>query len=144
VDPEVSRLSADVAGSGAQELAVTLAENLEVEAEALLGADASLLPEVDSGDRLTEMLHRVDDAIATGETTVEHYTFDSLHLVPIVAVGHQASLRLGLEARGTVEEITYAADETVASRSTAPFALTFVMSQPTGDRWLIVATRRLR
>jgi hypothetical protein len=141
VDPEVSRYSADLAGAGAQDLAVTLAENLEVEAEALRGADGSLLPEVDFGDRLREMQRRVDAAVATGEATVERYTFDSLHLVPLVVVDGQGSLSLGLQARGSLEEITYAADETVSGRTTSPFALTFVLSRSAGGRWMIADTR---
>jgi hypothetical protein len=141
VDDEMSRLSDDVEGPRAQELALTLAENLEVEAEALLGADGGLLPAVDHGERLREMQRRVDEAVTTGETTVERYTFDSLHLVPIFAARGQAALSLGFEARGSVERITYGVDETEVGRSTSPFAFTFVLSQPTGGRWLIVDTR---
>jgi hypothetical protein len=141
VDPEVSRYSADLAGAGAQDLAVMLAENLEVEAEALRGADGSLLPEVDFGDRLREMQRRVDAAVATGETTVDRYTFDSLHLIPLVVVDGQGSLSLGLQARGSLEEITYAADETVAGRATSPFALMFVLSRSAEGRWMIADTR---
>jgi Na+-translocating ferredoxin:NAD+ oxidoreductase RnfD subunit len=141
VDPEVSRYSADLAGTGAQDLAVTLAENLEVEAEALRGADGSLLPEVDFGDRLREMQRRVDAAVATGETTVERYTFESLHLVPLVVVDGQGSLSLGLQARGSVEAITYAADETVSGRTRSPFAFTFVLSRSAAGRWMIADTR---
>jgi Na+-translocating ferredoxin:NAD+ oxidoreductase RnfD subunit len=143
VDPEVSRYSADLAGGGAQDLAVMLAENLEVEAEALRGADGSLLPEVDFADRLREMQRRVDAAVATGETTVDRYTFESLHLIPLVVADGQGSLSLGLQARGSLEEITYAADETVTGRTTSPFALTFVLSRSAEGRWMIADTRPL-
>jgi hypothetical protein len=43
-----------------------------------------------------------------------------------------------LEARGTVEEIAYGVDGHERSRTTSPFATTFVMSRPTGERWLSV------
>ncbi len=144
VDPDVAELSAGLPGGGAQDLAVTLAENLEVEAEALRGADASLLPAVDDGARLEEMQRRIDAALSTGRTTVPHYRFDSLRLAPLVPPPRgQSGLSLGLEARGTVEGVVYGVDGTESSRETRPFALTFVVSRPTGGRWLIVAVRPL-
>jgi hypothetical protein len=39
-----------------------------------------------------------------------------------------------------VDEITYDADGNESGRTTSAFALTFVLSQPTGGRWLIVGT----
>lgn len=84
VDADVTELSSDLEGPGAQELAVTLAENLEIEAEALLGGDRGLLTAVDYGDRLSEMQRVIDDAVSTGDTIVAHYTFDSLHLSRVV------------------------------------------------------------
>jgi hypothetical protein len=142
VDAAVTRLS-DLAGPGAQELAVTLAENLEVEAQALLGADASLLASVDFGKRFRQMQRRVEDSISTGRRTVDHYTFDSLHLVALLTIRGQGGLRLGFEARGSLEEIAYDASGNETERTTSPFALTFVVSQPTGGRWLIVDTQPL-
>ena len=56
----------------------------------------------------------------------------------------QAGLSLGIDARGTLEEITYDASGNQAKRVASPFALTFVLSRPTGSRWLIVATLPLR
>jgi hypothetical protein len=143
VDPDFAALSDELTGDGAQGLAVTLAENLEIEAEALRGADRTLLSAVDDGARLREMRGRIDDAVASGESTVARYRFDSLHLVPIVASGEQRGLSLGFEARGTVEEVTYNASGEETGRTSEPFAITFVMSRPTGDRWLIVETRPL-
>ncbi len=140
VDADVAELSSNLAGSGAQDLAVTLAENLETETQALLGADKSLLAAVDYGNRLTEMRRRIDVAVSTGETAVAHYVFTSLRLSSVVPLEGQRGLSLRFEARGTMEEITYDADGNQAKRATSPFALTFVLSQPTGDRWLIVST----
>jgi hypothetical protein len=144
VDAEIAELSTDLSGAEAQDLAVALAENLEIEAQALMRSDAELLAAADHGARLDEMQRRIDDANAMGETLVERYAFDSLNLAPVAApAGHQVSLRLGFEARGTVEIVTYDAVGEPMSRSTSTFALTFVLSRPTGDRWLIVGTRRL-
>jgi hypothetical protein len=138
VDADVTALNSDLAGPGAQDLAVTLAENLEIETEALLRADQSLLTAVDSGDRLSEMQRRIDEAVSTGKTVVAHYTFDSLHLSLVFAYGSQGGAGLGLEARGTLEEVAYDAEGNESDRTTSPCALTFVFRQAAGDRWLIV------
>jgi hypothetical protein len=137
VDDEVAELSRDLAGPGAQELAVTLAENLEVEAQAIRGGEKSLLSSVDHGARLSQMQRRIDEVVATGERTVARYAFDSLHLVLVPSEG-QSGLSVGLQARGTVEEVTYGLDDQEDGRTTSPFAVTFVLSRPTGERWLIV------
>src|SRR4029079_6173248 len=50
----------------AQGILVTLAENLELENQALLRRDPTILTAVDHGDRLTEMQVRLQQAIATG------------------------------------------------------------------------------
>lgn len=139
VDAEVSAANADLAGAGAREVAMSLAEDLEIEMRALLGVDMEMLRAADSGARLLELESRIDEAVSTGATTVRHYTFDSLHLAGVVLSEAQAGLSIGVDARGTVEEITYADGDQV-ERTTSPFALTFVLSKPTGTRWLIVET----
>jgi hypothetical protein len=60
----------------------------------------------------------------------------------VSAIG-QSSLSLGLDARGMVERVTFDAGGNEIDRSLEPFATTFVLSQPTGSRWLIVQTRPL-
>lgn len=140
IDDEVPAWNSDLAGPGAQDLAVTLAENLEIENQALLRADKALLTAVDHGDRLNEMQQRVDDAISTGRTVLAHHTFDSLHLSAILPFGSQGGLTMGLQANGTLEEVTYDASGNQSARATSHFSLTFVMRQVTGERWLIVAT----
>jgi hypothetical protein len=139
VDRDVAALSEELAGGGAQDLAVTLAENLETETQALLAADEPLLTAVDYGDRLAEMRGQLDAAVASGTTTVRHYTFEELHLVPIVAPGDQRGLSVGFEARGTVETVTYEGREET-DRSNEPFATTFMLSRPTAARWLTMGT----
>ena len=55
---------------GAQELVLTLAENLELENQALLRADETILTAVDHGDRLDgDAGSAPDDAAATGTTS---------------------------------------------------------------------------
>lgn len=136
VDPEVVDRG-DLTRSDAQAIALTLAENLEVEARALRGGEKSLLSMVDDGQRQTTLERRVDDVIETGRAVVPHYTFDHLHVVLVQPEG-QAGLSLGFQARGTVEEVTYGVDGTERSRTSSPFSKTFVLSRPTGDRWLLV------
>ena len=142
VDADVAGLSG-LAGSDAQDVGVTLAENLETETQALLEADKELLSAVDYGDRLIEMQRRFDNAIAAGTTDVDVYAFDSLHIGSVIRAPGQGALSLGVEARGTVEDITYDADGNRIERTTSPFAITFVLAMPTGDRWLIAETRPL-
>ena len=144
VDADVTKVSSDLAGPGAREVAVNLAEDLETETQALLTADKDLLSAVAFGDRLSEMQQRFHEAVSTGETVVNNYLFDSLRIASVIRSSGQGALRLGVEARGTLEEITYDIDGNQTERATSQFALTFVLSQPTGGRWLIVATRPLQ
>jgi hypothetical protein len=130
----------DLSQADAQAIAVTLAENLEVEAESLRRGEKSLLPSVDDGQRLTTLQGRVDDVIETGRAVVPLYVFDALHVVLVHSEG-QSGLSLGFEARGTVEEVAYGVDGSERSRTTSPFAGTFVLSRPTGARWLLVDTQ---
>src|SRR6185369_14176124 len=65
VDQDVTDWNHEIAGPGAQAIALTLAENLELENQALLRGDASILTAVDHGDRLKEMQARLADAKAS-------------------------------------------------------------------------------
>lgn len=138
VDPEVGSLNLELNPSQVDLLAVTLAENLEIESQALRSADPSLLRSVDHGARLLAL----EDAIESGEVrkqrAVPSYRFDSLHLGVVWANGIQGGASLGFEATGTVIEAIYDLDGTELSKGSAPFAATFVVSQPTGERWMIV------
>jgi hypothetical protein len=139
VHPDVTDRG-DLSRVDAQAVAVTLAENLEVEAQALRRGEKSLLPSVDDGERLTALQGRVDDVIETGRAVVPHYAFDALHVVLVHSAG-QSGLSLGFEAIGTVEEVAYGVDGSELSRTTSPFARTFVLSRPTSARWLLVDTQ---
>jgi hypothetical protein len=139
VDFEVTERG-DLSQADAQEVAVTLAENLEIEAQALRRGERSLLGSVDDGDRLIELQHRVDRVIGTGRAAVPHYAFDEIQVVLVHSKG-QSGLSLGLQSKGTVETVTYGVDGQERSRETSPFAITFVLSRPTGDRWLTVDTQ---
>ena len=139
VDFEVTERG-DLSQADAQAVAVTLAENLEVEGQALRGGERSLLGSVDDGDRLVELQERVDRVIETGRAVVPHYTFEAIQVVLVHSKG-QSGLSLGLQSSGTVETVTYGVDGQERSRETSPFAITFVLSRPTGARWLTVDTR---
>ncbi len=118
---------------------LALAENLELEHQALRRGDADLLEAVDHGDRLDELRQRVEDAAEGGTTIAEQYTIDDVHVTLVVPFGEQTGLSLGLESRGTVTTETYDGDGNLVSRSSAPFATSFVMGRPTGGRWMNVA-----
>jgi hypothetical protein len=139
ITADVEAWDETIAGPIAQDLLVTLADNLELENQALLREDGSLLTAVDHGDRLREMQGRLHDAQVSGQTVITHYRFDAVHVVLIAPFGVQTGGSIGLESRGTVTEETYDARGTLLDRQTSPYALTFAIRRPTGDRWLIVA-----
>ncbi len=141
VDPHVAGLSASLASpAGAQELAATLAFNLEVEQEALRTRDASLLPAVDHGDRLSS-LRKVIDGIRPGDPlVVPTYEFHSLHLIVVFPGGPQTGANAGLVATATETDITYTADGTERSRAQRPVELTFAMRRVVSNHWLITTT----
>ena len=136
IDPEVTDRG-DLSQADAQAIALTLAENLEVEAQALRRGEKSLLSGVDDGQRQTTMERRVDDVIETGRAIVPHYSFEDLHVVLVQPEG-QAGLSLGFRARGSVVAVTYGVDGNEQGRMVSPFSRTFVLSRPTGARWLLV------
>ena len=118
---------------------VTLAQNLEIENQALLRADPSLLTAVDHGERLKEMQARLSDASTSGRTVVSHYRFDAVHVVLIVPFGVQTGASLGYQSQGTVTEETYDASGALQSSQTSRFSVTFAVRRATGGRWLNVA-----
>ena len=128
-----------MAGPAGQQLVVTLAENLEVENQALLRKDSALLAAVDHGDRLIELQDRLRQAIASSTTTIARYRFDAISMSLLVPFGRQDGLSMGLDATGTVTEETRDASGTVVSSTTRPFANVFALRRATGARWLLVA-----
>jgi hypothetical protein len=139
VSQDVTDFDPALAGPGAQQVLMTLAENLELENQALLRADGSILTAVDHGDRLKEMQGRLHDAMASGRTVVAHYRFDAVHVTLIVPFGVQTGMSLGFDSRGSVTQETYDAAGAIQARQTSPFALTFAVRRATGGRWLNVA-----
>jgi Na+-translocating ferredoxin:NAD+ oxidoreductase RnfD subunit len=123
----------------AQGILVTLAENLELENQALLRRDPGILAAVDHGDRLTEMEGRLREATTSGRTVASHYQFDSVRVVVIAPFGVQTGGSIGFESRGTVTRETYDASGALLERTTSPFARTFAVRRALGDRWLTVA-----
>ena len=122
VDQDVVDWNHEITGEGAQEIVLALAENLELERQALRDGDAGLLEAVDHGDRLEEMRRRVDGSAAGGARVVERYQIEGVDITLVVPFGRQAGLSLGLESRGTVTTETYDADGELRSRSSTPFA----------------------
>jgi Na+-translocating ferredoxin:NAD+ oxidoreductase RnfD subunit len=138
VAQDVADWDQSIAGPGAQAILVTLAENLELENQALLRADGSILTAVDHGDRLTEMQARLRAATTSGRTVIANYRFDAVHVVLIVPFGVQAGVSLGFESRGTVTQETYDSSGALLARQASAFDLTFAVRRATGGRWLNV------
>ena len=139
VQQDVADWNHEIAGPGVRELVLTLAENLELEHQALRRADPEILEAVDHGDRLDEMRARLEEAEATGTTVVERYQIDDVDVTLLVPFGRQDGLSLGLDSRGTVTTETYDADGQLQAQETSPFAEMFVLRRATGGRWLNVA-----
>ena len=137
VADEVFELNADVSGS-AGALAMTLAENLAVEAAARRESDPSLLRAVNHGPRLIAMERRIEQDAVAKRRVVETYRFDSLRLRPVHGADSQLGASLGFDATGTIESVTFDEAGAETGRVTVPFSTTFVLNQATGDRWLIV------
>jgi Na+-translocating ferredoxin:NAD+ oxidoreductase RnfD subunit len=138
VGKDVSDWNHAIAGDAARDIVLTMAENLELENQALLRGDASILDAVDHGDRLDAMQARLHEASATGTTTIDHYRFDAIDMSLVTPFGKQDGLSLGLNATGTVTKETYDAAGTLLSSHDSPFARIFVVRRATGDRWLNV------
>jgi hypothetical protein len=139
VQQDVADWNHEIAGPGIREVVLTLAENLELESQALLEADPEILEAVDHGDRLDEMRARLEEAEATGSTVVDRYRIDDVEVRLLVPFGRQDGLSLGLDSTGTVTTETYDADGELLTREESPFAETFVLRRATGARWLNVA-----
>ncbi len=125
--------------SSSQQLLVTLAQNLELENQAMLARDPAILTEVDHGDRLAQMQAMVAAIPANGACVVSHYHFDAVTVRLLVPFGVQSGLSLGFDSSGTVTRQTYDLAGHLVSEQTVPFTQTFAIRRATGARWLNVA-----
>ena len=128
-----------LAGDGIQPVLVTLGQNLEVENQALLRRDESLLEAVDHGDRLIQMQVALSDAQSSGTTAIHHYRFETVSVRLLVPFGRQTGLSLGFVATGTVTVDSYDSAGNLTSSTTQPFDTMFAVRRATGARWLNVA-----
>jgi Na+-translocating ferredoxin:NAD+ oxidoreductase RnfD subunit len=141
IDRDVAGLSASLASpQGAQELAATLTWNLQVETQAIVTGDASLLPAVDDGARLHDLESMIAASGADGSRVAPRYIFDTLHLEVVYPGGLQRGANAGLVASGTVEDVTYSSSGQQLSIARRPFAFTFSLRQTTNGHWLITDT----
>jgi hypothetical protein len=138
IDDSTDQLDISIDENVAGDLAVMLAENLALEAEAIRTADAELLSFADGGERVTEIQARIDDAITSGKRVADHYQLESLLLRLADESEGQASAALAFDAEGIVSTVTYDANGREVNSSSRSFATTFVLRQMAGDRWLIV------
>jgi Na+-translocating ferredoxin:NAD+ oxidoreductase RnfD subunit len=138
VGQDVVEFDPTLAGDGINDVVVTLAQNLELENQALLRRDPTILPAVDHGDRLTEMQARLADTVTSGTTVVEHYRFDTLSVRLLIPFGVQDGFSLGLDGKGTMLRETYDSAGKLLSTEELPFANTFAVRRATGARWLTI------
>ena len=130
-----------IEGQSARDIVMTMAENLEIENQAVLRRDPGILEAADHGDRLKEMQDRIAATGATGNAIVRHYQFDSLDMGLVIPFGVQTGLSLGVTGTGDVTEETHDAAGTLVDSRTVPFRETFILRRATGDRWLNVGVR---
>jgi len=138
VSQDVVDFDHNLAGTGINSVVVTLAQNLELENQALLTRNDALLTAVSHGDRLAESRAAMAAAEANGTTIIRHYDFDNIDVTLLVPFGVQSGLSLGLHGTGMVTEDTVDGSGNVISRQTVPFDNVFAMRRATGDRWLNV------
>jgi hypothetical protein len=138
VDPGVRSLNLDVDGDFARDLALTLAESLWFEGEAIRRGDGGLLAAADGADRLVEMQATIDGALATGARVAYEYDFETLTLSVADTGGDQLGAALAFAGTGTIEEVSYDALGVEQSRTKSTFASTFVLRQLGGERWVLV------
>ena len=105
----------------------------------MCSSDLALLEAINHGDRLEAMQARLADAQRTGQTVVDSYDINDVHVTLLVPFGRQDGLSLGMIATGT--RITEVRDSsgTVVSSTTAPFETMWAMRRATGARWLTIA-----
>ena len=139
IDQGVLDWNHEISGTGAQQIVLVLAENLELENQALLRKDPTILTVVDHGDRLDAMQARLRSGALTGTTVTQRYQIDNVHITLLIPFGKQDGLSLGLVSRGTVATETYDVAGTLQSRVSSPFSTMFVVRRSTGARWLNVA-----
>jgi hypothetical protein len=138
VHDEVTAFDSTLTATGLQPVVVTLGQNLELENQALLRRDESLLPQIAHGDRLAELQRALADVRASGTTTIVHYRFDSIDASLLVPFGAQTGLSLGLHGRGAATRETYDANGRLVSSRSEPFDQVFAVRRATGARWLNV------
>jgi hypothetical protein len=138
VHQDVTDFDSTLTATGLGSVVVVLGQNLELENQALLRGDDALLPQVDHGDRLTQMQAALADARATGRTTIVHYRFEAIDASLLVPFGAQTGLSLGLHGRGTATRETYDASGALIASQTEAFDQVFAVRRATGARWLNV------
>lgn len=138
VDTSVQRLDVTVDQLFVDELTLTLAENLAIEAEAIRSVNGSLLGVSDGGERLDEMQARLDAAIATGMRVGDLYRFDRLSLRLHESAEGQTSAGLVFSGGGDVDHVQYDLDGNETTRNTESFNLDFVLRRIAGERWVLV------
>jgi hypothetical protein len=139
VDDAVINWNHEIDVEGARAIVLTLAENLALETQAVVEQDAALLEAINHGDRLEAMQARLADAQRTGQTVIDSYDIDDVHVTLLVPFGRQDGLSLGMIATGIRTTEVRDSSGTVISSNTAPFETMWAMRRATGARWLTIA-----
>lgn len=136
IAPDVAALSPDLASEdGAQRLVDMLVFNLSVEAEALALGDPSLLTAVAHGDRLVEMIARVESS-DVGERIRTVLRLDSIELGVVFPGGLQSGPNAGLRVVGSASDTNIGPDETPGAPVERPIDITYHLRRTSSGAWL--------
>lgn len=139
ISEEARGLFEEVDDQQAQIMARDLMVDLEIEANALRTRDPVLAATAASGARLTNIEEQISNAGPNGEIVVPSYTFDSMEIV-LSYTGFQSSALLGVEAHGTLHEVTYGgADGTLISETESRSESVFVVAESEDGYYVIVS-----
>lgn len=136
--PEVESADYEVDQQLASRLAITLAENLAVEAKAIKDGDQALLRAVLGGKRLSNKQEEIGAANPTGHSVTHQYHFETLTLGIVENRRQQTSAALALEGTGVVESVVHDESGQATDLTRSEFSLSFLLRRLGGDRWLLV------
>ena len=132
VAQDVADWDHQVAGPEMQGIVLTLAENLELESQALLRQDAAILAAVDHGDRLAEMQERLQRGQGDRDHRRRPLPVRLAGRALLVPFGRADRSELGFDRPRHADEETYDAGRRPCSRST--LALRPDVRDAAGDR----------
>jgi hypothetical protein len=139
ISEEAGQVYGGISDQQVQIIARDLMVGLEIEADALRSRDPVLAATAAYSNRLWDIERRIAAAEQSGEIVVPSYAIDSMEVVLIFAGGNKPPV-LGIEAHGTVREVTYGGPggTTKISETASSFASVFAVAESDDGYYVIV------